>query len=95
MARKFFPPVMPGDSARFREAVSWCQDNGITFERVSERQIKVQHLNYYPDRETVQFDGRTKIPQGTFELFKRLALQNREWRKGHLGKFRDGPDKDR
>ena len=92
MARKSYPLHNDNDTAKMREAVDWCLSERITFERVSKIQLKVQHLNYYPDRETVQFDGRSKLAGGTFEKFKRLALQNREWRKRHLGKFGGGVD---
>lgn len=90
MARKSYPLHNDDDTRKMKEAIAWCLDNGITFERTDAKQLKVQHLNYYPNSETVYFDGMTKMRNGTFELFKNLALQNREWRKKHLGKFAPG-----
>ena len=92
MPRKSYPLHHDDDTLKMRQAVAWCLENGITFERTSKIQLKVQHLNFYPDSETVQFDGKPKLAGGTFEKFKRLALQNREWRKRHLGKFGEGVD---
>lgn len=90
MARKSYPLHNEDDTPKMQGAIAWCQANGISFERVSKFQLKVQHLNYYPDREVVQFDGKPKMARGTLELFQRLALQNREWRKKHLGAFARG-----
>lgn len=90
MARKSYPLHNDDDTPKMKEVVAWCLANAITFDRTSKIQLKVQHLNYYPDSETVQFDGRPKMPNGTFQLFQNLALQNREWRKKHLGKFGRG-----
>lgn len=92
MARKSFPLRTDTDTPEMRDAVEWCVANNISFERKSQYQIKVGHLNYYPDRETIQFDGKKKLPYGTFEKFKRMAKQNREWRKGHLRDFGEGVD---
>jgi len=94
MARKSYPLHNADDHPKMKETIAWCQENGISFERVSKIQIKVQHLNYYPSTETVQFDGQSKIPRGTFERFQNLALQNREWRKKHRGKFGEGVDEE-
>lgn len=87
MARKSYPLHNDDDTSKMKEAVAWCLENGITFERTSKIVLKVQHLNYWPSSETVQIDGRPKMRNGTFQLFQNLALQNREWRKTHLGKF--------
>lgn len=92
MPRKSFPLKTDTDTAKMRETVDWCSANSINFKRVSQYQIKVGHLNYYPDRETIQFDGKPKLPYSTFEKFKRLAQRNREWRKGHLRDFGEGVD---
>lgn len=90
MARKSYPLHNDDDTPKMKEAVAWCLANRISFERTSKIQIKVQHLNYYPDPETVHIDGKPKMSNGTFQLFQNLALQNREWRKKHLGKFGGG-----
>ncbi|MFY7834831.1 MAG: hypothetical protein ACOVQ0_00935 [Novosphingobium sp.] len=90
MARKTHPLRTATDSPKMRDCIDWCLAQRIDFVRTSPHQIKVQHLNYYPDREAIQFDGKKKLPVGTFEKFKNLALQNREWRRGQLGKFAPG-----
>ena len=57
------PPYrLPTDSVPFQRAMKALDDSGIIYYRPTDFLLKAGHWNYYPDRQSLQEDGRKKLP---------------------------------
>jgi hypothetical protein len=68
---KTAPLRRPDDSADMKAAVDWCEKTGLGVLRPTFFQLKVGHLNFYPDRGTIWIDGKETL-HGGLPTFQRL-----------------------
>jgi hypothetical protein len=71
--KSFLPLRLPGDSARWKEAVDWCEAEGIPVTRRSSYQLKVGNLNFYPDGGSMNYDACPRLPQEGLPAFEELV----------------------
>lgn len=51
------PLRRPGDSLEMSAAITYLKDKGVRFIRPTDFQLKIGHVNFYPNTGTIQLDG--------------------------------------
>jgi hypothetical protein len=57
MAKIRKPLRQPTDSAKMRQAIDWLEEQGYPVSRLTEWQLKIGPINFYPDKGTILYDG--------------------------------------
>lgn len=73
--KSFLPLRLPGDSPRWKEAIDWCEAEGIPVTRRSEHQLKVGNLNFYPDGGSLNYDQCRRLEQHGLPAFKEAVKE--------------------
>ncbi len=71
------PELFDTDSPAMRETFIWLEAENIPFWRPSRYQLKVAHINFYPDKGTIHIDGAPRANQQRgFKEFREMILKH-------------------
>lgn len=70
------PELLESDSDEMKEVFAWLEAENISFWRPSHYQLKVAHINFYPDKGTIHIDGAPRANQQRgFKEFQEMILK--------------------
>lgn len=71
------PELFESDSDVMKEVFAWLETENIPFWRPSRYQLKVAHINFYPDKGTIHIDGTPRANQQRgFKEFQEMILKH-------------------
>ncbi|WP_430427936.1 hypothetical protein [Parasphingorhabdus sp.] len=66
------------NSSAMKSAIAWLEGQKIRFKQVSQFQLKVDDVNYYPGSQTVKYDGKKKERFSSWGMFQAIALEKKK-----------------
>lgn len=66
------------NSPAMKNAIAWLERQKIRFKQVSQFQLKVDDVNYYPGSQTVKYDGKKKERFSSWGMFQAIALDQKK-----------------
>jgi hypothetical protein len=79
LSKTLNPLRRPSDSSKMQQAIEWLENQGYSFSRPTEWQLKIGLFNFYPDRGTILRDGdRHSHPRRGLSALQELLERSRE-----------------